>query len=752
MVGHQPLAMVVGLCPHAAGRKMRKNQRRFLWLGVSILGVLTVSPALLGQASPESAAAAPVISDWSHNHLIFSKPATAEQARQVERDPRYWQQQFMSSSRQRAAEAGGARAPEGYSSKFAVSSARHRGGGGNSGIDKDWSLDLGTGASVGATNYPAKVAFRGTNAVCGGGATQPDFVVYGTGLTGSATQANIVAFDNLYSGCVGDGTVPTVYWAYDANGGTVTTSPVLSSDATQVAFVQADSAGNGVLVLLKWAASSGTLGSPIALTRVRNDQYPACVAPCMTSTLIKDSSGRQHPDTNSSVFYDYSSDTAYVGDDAGWIHQVNPVFNGIPAEVRSAGWPVQVNTGNPTALNSPVYDPVSAQAFVTDVGGFLYRVGPTSAAVATTSGPLDVSFAEDGGFGFVQGAIVDSTAELVYVFASSDGSTACTGGAACAAVYQLHVDFASGTSGTKVKVGASTVNASGTAPNPLFIGAFDSTYENSVDATGNLYVCGNTGGDPTLYQVPITAGAFGTAIPGPTLSIIATPCSPVTDLMNPNASGGATERLFVSAEADGVSSGCALGGCIFNFKDTPWQTLTVYTAGQEILDSHFQVQAVVSVTGISGAIVPSWATTAGSLTTDGTVIWVDQGVQSAVTPGAWVHGHQYTNGSKIIDGNNNVQLVTTGGTSGGSMPTFNAVVGGTTHDGTGLLVWTNVGPPATAAMAAGGGTSGIIVDNIVGSGTLAGASQVYFSTLQDQACGTSGTGGCAVQASQSALQ
>jgi hypothetical protein len=45
------------------------------------------------------------------------------------------------------------------------------------------------------------------------------------------------------------------------------------------------------------------------------------------------------------------------------------------------------------------------------------------------------------------------------------------------------------------------------------------------------------------------------------------------------------------------------------------------------------------------------------------------------------------------------------------------------------------------------------MDNIVGSGTLAGASQVYFSTQGNQTCSTSGgSGGCAVQASQSALQ
>jgi hypothetical protein len=605
-------------------------------------------------------------------------------------------------------------------------------------------LDLGSTATVGAINYPAKISFRGTNATCAGGAGQPDIVVYPTGLLSSGSQASIVAFDNLYSGCVADGTVPTVYWAYNT-GGTVTTSPVFSADGTQVAFVQTDLAGNGILVLLKWAALSGTLSHPLNVPRVRNSDYPGCTAPCMTTTVLKDSSGAQHLDHNSSVFYYYSGDTAYVGDEGGWLHQINPVFNGIPAEVRSAGWPVQLNPGAPTALTSPVYDQVSGRVFVTDVGGFLYRVGPDTAFVAISSGPLDVSFSE-GGSGFIQGPIVDSTAELVYVFASSDGSGSCPGSADCTAVYQLAIDFPSGDFGSEAVVGNSTVEPA--APSPMYIGAFDSSYENSVNGTGNLYVCGNTGGDPTLYQVPIVAGAFGTVNTGPALSTSTTPCSPVTDLLNPNVSGGATERVFVSAETGGVSSGCSAAGCIFNFKDTPWLPKTSYTVGQEVLDTHFQIQ-VVTATGTSGAAAPGWSTIINHSTTDGTVHWLNQGPLSAVTLAAWAPTTAYAAHAKILDSNNNVEFVTTAGTSGTTV-TFNPTAGGTTTDGT--VTWTNLGALGTAAMAAAGGTSGIIIDNTVGSGTLAGASQVYFSTLKNQACGTSGTGGCAVQASQVALQ
>jgi hypothetical protein len=58
----------------------------------------------------------------------------------------------------------------------------------------------------------------------------------------------------------------------------------------------------------------------------------------------------------------------------------------------------------------------------------------------------------------------------------------------------------------------------------------------------------------------------------------------------------------------------------------------------------------------------------------------------------------------------------------------------------------------TEGIAAAGGTSGIAIDN---SGSGAGQSQIYYSTLASQTCngnGTtgSGTGTCAVQTSQSA--
>lgn len=689
-----------------------------------------MSPAVLGQAAPGSAEHVPMLTDWSHHHVIFSRPGTREQAARVQDDPRYWQQLYRSYP-QATATAPEMRALE---VSHGASIARHAG---NQRLHGDWSENLGSGASVGAGNYPAKYGFHPNTANCAN-ATQPDFVVYSTGLQGGLNQASIVAYDNLYSGCTG--TVPTVYWAYNTSG-QILTSPAFSRDGKQVAFVETNG-GFGILVLLKWAASTiETVSSPATLVPVSNALYRACIAPCMTTIDLKSGLGTQTDDTTSSVFADLNADTGWVGGAGGWLHKITGIFLGRPAEVTGGPFPLQVNPGNPNVLTSPVHDFSSGNVFVGDAGGFVYRVNSSTGAV-TQSGQLDF------GVGITQGPMLDPTRGFVYVFASSDGSGACTLGTTdCTGVIQLSTGFIAGDVGSEVVVGNSTT--SGTNPNPLYIGAFDSTYQNSAGGTGNLYVCGNTGGAPTLYQVPMVAGAFGTVNAGPVLSSSATPCSPVTDIPNPNASGGATEWIFASAETGGVSSACSSGGCIFNFKDTPWTPSTAYSVGQEVLDSHFQIQ-VVSVAGTSGASAPGWSTIVGRSTTDGTVHWLDQGVQSAATPAAWVRLHAYAKGNKILDPNRNIQLVTTAGTSGGTIPTFNATAGGITNDGT--VKWTNIGAIGTAAAAEAGGTSGIIIDNTVGSGTLPGASQVYFSTLGDQVCGTSGTGGCAVQASQSALQ
>ena len=729
-----------------SGSKMRRNRQRSLALGLATpglavlglttLGMLTLAPLALGQSSSAAQAGVPVPTDWSHRHVIFSRPATTEQAARIEKDPRYWLQRYRSQlpAMLPAAENRDALAhPLSIETKRDPESKDRK-------LNRDWSVNMGSTASSGADNFPATFQTVRNTASCGS-AAQPDFVIYSTGLEGSGTQASIVAYDNLYSGCTN--TVPSVYWAYNT-GGQILTSPVYSLDGTQVAFVQTNAGDEGAIVLLKWAASTTeSVGSPQTLTAVGPGAYETCSSPpCMTATLLKDSFGVVNNDTTSSVFYDYGSDTAYVGDALGWLHKFTPFFSAAPAEVRSGGWPIHLNLND--ALDSPVYDFVSGNVFVGDMGGFLYQVNASTASVIT-SGQLDF------GAGIVEGPTVNPTLGLVYVFASSDDGVDCpidVGGTPCAAVYQLGTNFAGGDIGSEAEVGTSV--PFGGTPNPLYGGDFDNNYRTSANGTGNLYVCGNTGGSPTLYQIAIKGGVMGTVSPGAVLSSRSPACSPVTDILNPNISGGATEWIFASAGTGGASTACAGAGCIFNFKDTAWQPSTVYTAGQEILDSNFHVEVVEGTGGTSGTSAPFWSISTGSVTPDNTVSWLNQGRSTAVTPPAWISSNSYTTGNEILDSNDNIERATVhNGVSGSSPPVWNTTVGGSTTDGT--QQWTNFGAIATAALRANGGTSGIVIDNTVQ--TLTGASQVYFSTLSDQTCTTSGTdGGCAVQASQSALQ
>jgi hypothetical protein len=708
--------------------------------GFGLLALVTLGWVLAGQAAKPVNVARSVPTDWSHGHLIFSHPATPEVAGRVANDPRYWQQLDRGRMRTMMMPAGlMERAASGSSAAGSVPrriSGRRR-------MHGDWSVNLGSTGSVGASTFPAKYAFHSNVASCS------DFVVFSTGLQGSATQASIAAFNNLYSGGC-SGTVPSVLWAYLTAPvpARILTSPALSRDGSQLAFVQTDGP-DAQLVLLKWAAnSSESVTSPGTPTIVSLANYRACTAPCMTTFNLTDATGLIHnDDRKSSVFINYSGDTAWVGDSGGLLHQFTGVFLGTPAEVVNGIFPVQVSSIGD--LGSPVFDSGSQQVFAAGVvDGVLYRVDPVT-GTKIASGPLDASG------NLVAGPIVDSSLGTVYVSASNDGTTNCPGPAACSGVYQLTTTFGAGTTGNEVAVGTSSAT-----PNPMYHGFFDSAYLKSVNGTGNFYICGNTGGHPTVYQVPINADVFGTPT---TVSVLTRtqnqPCSPLIDVNNPNTSGGASERVFVSTALNAWPNICQGGGCVISFVVTQWQPSTAYNVGQEILvaspdNPNVLYTYVVTDPGTSGTTPPHWLATPDLEVSDPNnagVFWLNQGRIDDTPYHDWVANNSFNVvGQRIIDSNGNAQMVHHAGTSGATPPVFATVPGNTTNEGPDTLQWRCAGPVPTAALPAAGGTSGIIIDNVVG--TLAGASQVYFSTLKDELCGDGTTGSCAVQASQVGLQ
>ncbi|HET6929642.1 MAG TPA: hypothetical protein VFI45_04925, partial [Candidatus Acidoferrum sp.] len=437
----------------------------------------------------------------------------------------------------------------------------------------DWSMSLLAGGKAGAGVYPAKFTFD-INATP---SCTNDYVAFTTSLAGSSTQPSIIAFDELYStqGSTGgfcNQNGPSVKWAYNTGTGTVLTSPVLSGDGTKIAYVETAAAG-ATLHILKWkpgaaATVQGTLNAPATpdTTLAAGAAWSTC--PAANSCVANIAFGTATPDTRSSPFYNYGTDELYVGDDSGNVHKFTGVFGGTPAEA-GAPWPVLTN-GNKNILSSPVFDSASSKVFVGDSGGLLFSISSTGVVVTSNR----IAFRS----GFVDAPIVDSSAGTVYVFGSANTNANSTN----AAVWQFSTGFAAGSSGNGAVTGTQLGSGIPSAGNTFFDGSFDNIYFTSANAgspTGNLYVCGNPGGNATLYRIPIAANVVGTPSAMATaMSTASTICSPITEVSN-----GTTDWIFVSVQASPnllppISCPALASGCVMSFNVTAGTTPTATTA------------------------------------------------------------------------------------------------------------------------------------------------------------------------------
>src|SRR5258708_9682381 len=100
-----------------------------------------------------------------------------------------------------------------------------------------------------------------------------------------------------------------------------------------------------------------------------------------------------------------------------------------------------------------------------------------------------------------------------------------------------------------------------------------------------MYVCGNAGGIPTLYQVTVPANGVltaGTGTAGPTLSTAAATCGRVIEVHNANAVGGAKDWIFTNVQLLGQTASPILcpsnSGCIMSFDVTSGAAITSSTA------------------------------------------------------------------------------------------------------------------------------------------------------------------------------
>lgn len=457
----------------------------------------------------------PMIDDFSSRAVLFPEVVREDRADRVRRDARFQQQYLRRHARRPAGN------PRGGNGRGAASREGE--------VVRDWSysLNLGSGGTISA---PAKYVFDITAAA----SCTNDFVVTGVNIAGSATQANLIAFNSLYNMPAGNGlcpgTAPNVLFAYNIGPGTINSYVALSLDGTKVAF--SESGVGARFHVLRWAtgAGNGTSAAAPATPGAGNAAVDSVIA--LTGT------------SSTAPFIDYSSDTAYVTTNDGLVHKFSGVFLGTLAEVTTGGWPV-ATAG--LALSTPVFDGVSRRLFFTSSQGRIYYVDDS--VVPAVLSPTFFAFAANG----ITAAplMVDSGNQKVYAFAGNNGGTN-------AVVAQADTSLSAG-SQVIANVGLNTANLS-----PL-MGDVNEAYYDGVSASARMYVTGNTSTAnrvPALYALSFNASFRLNAAPanGPVAlatNVAGLSASPVTAFFN-----STLNRQFIFV---GVSNNCSAAvttGCI----------------------------------------------------------------------------------------------------------------------------------------------------------------------------------------------
>jgi hypothetical protein len=467
--------------------------------------------------------------DWSDSHVVFSQPDTFERLRAVQADPRYWQQLHRTVLLQHAVAA----TPHTASPVAQV----------------DWSESVSTTALhfANAVTYPAKYSF---NAADPTPSCANDYIVYALPAK-AATDANLVAFNNLYVNDSGTGTcpgtTPHALFTYNASRhtGKLNSSPVLSEDGTKVAFIE--DAASAEFHVLKWKAgdTSPTFGAPWNSSVLPDCATDGATAPCEYSVVYSTNKAAL-----SSPYVDYASDTAYVTDNNGLLAAISPVFGGgKPAVIFSLTVPSQ------TRMTPPVYDSVSRNVFAADAGGSLYyiRTSAASSGKCASGSPPCVgapTLTVSDSTGIFDSPIVDSASGTVFVFSKSFSMS----------------PYSAVTQTTTTLSTARVAYIGPQATQAVHAGIFNNAYYNNP-GTGMLYVCGTDANNiPQLYGITFTGTRMNEGNPahGPlALATGSTGCSPLTEVYNQTAG---KDYIFLS-----VKTGCSASnpdGCLEEFNVT----------------------------------------------------------------------------------------------------------------------------------------------------------------------------------------
>jgi len=200
---------------------------------------------------------------------------------------------------------------------------------------------------------------------------------WGTVTAGTnGAQANIVAFNQLYSG---SGTSlcnlsnPEFIFSYASGVGPVATSPGLSLGGTEISYVENDPNIGAILHVLTFGSGSTEYGTSASCAS--NNNGGTTLPTCATNPVIPGSTSGSTAtdfmlplglvaanaatgvagaaDSFSSPFTNYANDTTYVGDNNGYLYAITSTFNGTPA-YAGGSFPVQVSASPTSATPTGV--------------------------------------------------------------------------------------------------------------------------------------------------------------------------------------------------------------------------------------------------------------------------------------------------------------------------------------------------------------------------------------------------------------
>jgi hypothetical protein len=421
----------------------------------------------------------------------------------------------------------------------------------NSNTKVDWAYSLGPTFGMAIGESPAKYTFNPSAApTCENLSAVPpvygDFVVFSLKAPPTkGSQANLIALTNLYTDAAGtgfcSGTGPVALFSYAIGTGGSLLSPVLSLNGSKVAWIENTTANHAVLHVTTWVAGQGTNATTgsVAIGSGSSD-----VALDYTSSAYSGCAASVDTNTNSEIYVDYPTDTAFVGADNGILYHVKGIFKGTP----TFDFCIDVNTAAGTGMSGGVYDALLSppELFITDSKKvYAYQV----TATGTTPGyTLLKTVTYGAGTLTGPGPILDAFNNFLYVFSADDlnGNSSVT---------QLTTSLAS-----------STVTALGPANTNtypiLFYGTFDNNYltNGPKGANSTLYSCGTDKTTTTAQDLFAVGFVAATGVLNTTPVMPANKnvnpgglngtCSPITEFYD-----GTTDRIFVGMGEHVASTG-----------------------------------------------------------------------------------------------------------------------------------------------------------------------------------------------------